>query len=843
MDKLDERQYIIAIGASAGGLEAISAFFDHTPMDGISYVLIQHLSADFKSQMVQILSRHSRLEVIEVTDQLEIASNKVYLSPSTKIMTIKSGKLFLSDKKDKPRPYMTINYFFTSLALERGDKAIGIVLSGTGNDGSLGIESIKKAGGMVIIQDPATANFKEMPIAAIATDCADIILSPEAMPKVIEDYINGGLLEELDDDKNEEINETKLSKIINLIKDKFSFDFTEYKRPTILRRISRRMEQYNFSRVDKYYAYLKDNSKEIELLAKDFLIDITSFFRDPEAFAIIEKKVIPEIINNTEEGVLKIWVAGCATGEEAYSLAILVKEYLNKAKINLEVKIFATDINKVALDTASKGIYSGNIEKSITNERLQLFFNQEGPNYKVKPEIRKMIIFAQHDLVKNPPYCNIDLIICRNLLIYMNPVLQKKVFSMMQFGLKKNGYLFLGPSDNTTILKSEFSEISNQWNIFKTNKNGRPVRFDSFKPPALETLKATTLEVRGKAEASIFQNEVIDEVIITIAEESGYSGICTDENLQVIKSFGNPSVYLKNKIFNFNLNDLLPDHIAITFKAAAYKALKTNQKIVLTNLKFGSIDTAESKLINIVIKPFVTAKSAEKILLILFIESAGQANESSCKSSDISELTREHVVSLEQELVAAKYNLQVASDKIESTNENLQSFNEELLSANEEMQSANEELQSVNEELQTINKDHQFTIFELQELNDDMNNYFRSNVNGQLFVDLDLQLKKYSPAAVKHINIRESDIGRPLSNITTNIKFETLIEDIKTVILEDKTIIREAESSDGKIYQVMTMPYIRKHSNKIDGAIISFYDITELKKLSGELNKSNKSAQ
>lgn len=842
MAKTDERQYIIAIGASAGGLEAISAFFDHTPMDSVSYILIQHLSPDFKSQMAQILCRHSKLEIIEVTDQIEIASNKVYLIPSSKFMSVKSGRLLLSDKKDKQRPHMTIDYFFTSLAEERGDKAIGIILSGTGNDGSAGIENIKKSGGMIIVQDPDTATFKEMPLAAIATGCADLILSPEAMPKVIEDYINVGLHEVLGDDTNEDINEAKLASIIGLIKGNLPLDFTEYKRPTILRRINRRMAQYNFSRVDKYYAFLKNNPKEIELLAKDFLIGVTSFFRDPEAFKIMEEIVIPDIINRTEGDVLKIWVAGCATGEEAYSLAILIKEYLNKTKKKLEVKIFATDINKVALDTASKAIYTGNLEKTISPERLQLFFNREGATFKVKPEVRKMLIFAQHDLVKNPPYCNIDLISCRNLLIYMNFVLQKKVFSMMQFGLKKDGYLFLGPSENSAVLKADFTEISNKWNIFKTNKNGRPVRFDTFTSPVLEGIKIASMEVGKKAGVSVPQFTVADEINIAISEVSGYSGICTDENLQVTRSFGNPAAYLKKEIFNFNLNDLLPDNIAITFKAAAHKALKLNQKVILNGLRFGTIDSANSKLVNIVIKPFFMAKSAEKLLLILFIESSGHVNENNNNtSSDINELTREHVVNLENELIEAKYNLQMASDRLESSNENLQSFNEELLSANEEMQSANEELQSVNEELQTINKEHQVTIEELMELNDDLNNYFRSNVNGQLFVDRDLQLKKYSPAAVKHINIRESDIGRPLSNITTNIKFETLIEDVKKVILDDKTIVREAESSEGKIYQVMTMPYIRKNSNKSDGAIISFYDITELKKLSRELDKSNTS--
>jgi two-component system CheB/CheR fusion protein len=832
MAKIVNKQYIIAIGASAGGLEAISAFFDYTPLDAVSYILIQHLSSDFKSQMSQILSRHTKLEVIDVTDDVIVQSNKVYLIPSSNFMVIKNGQLILSEKKDKPRPHLTIDHFFASLAEERGDRAIGIILSGTGNDGSKGILAIKKAGGIAIVQDPETANFSEMPLAAIATGCADMVLSPEAMPQVIEEYVKDGILETLADHNNHEINETELAGIVSLIKGNLPLDFSEYKRPTILRRIKRRMAQHNFSGVTKYYEFLRDNPKEIEILANDFLIGVTSFFRDPEAFKIIEKTVIPDIIDKNKSDVLKIWVAGCATGEEAYSLAILVSEYLTKTQKSLEVKIFATDINKAALDIASKGEYADSIQKAMSKERLEQFFTNDGATYKVRHEIRKMLIFAQHDLAKNPPYCNIDMISCRNLLIYMNSVLQRKVFSMMHFGLKKDGYLFLGPSESAAVLKADFSEISNKWNILKSNKSGRTVRFDAFSSPVIEGVKTSRMEVSKKTFMPVSKFAVADEINLAILEESGFSGICTDENLTVIQSFGDPSVYLKNEIFNFNLNDLLPDDVSIAFKAAAHKALKLNERVVLSGL---NLDGKSSHQVNIIIKPFFIAKSAEKLLLILFTENKGKAKEKNTfKVAGVEQLSKEHLISLEKELAEAKHNLEVAYERIESSNENMQSFNEELLSANEEMQSANEELQSVNEELQTINKEHQVTNTELTELNDDMNNYFRSNINGQLF-------EKYSPGAVKHINIRESDIGRPLSNITTNIKFETLTEDIKQVMLDGETIIREAESSDGKIYQVMTMPYLRTNSKKADGAIISFYDISELKKLLKQLDISNAS--
>jgi two-component system CheB/CheR fusion protein len=847
--KIVNKQYIIAIGASAGGLEAISAFFDYTPLDAVSYILIQHLSADFKSQMAQILTRHSKMEVVDVVEDMDVESNKVYLIPSSKFMKIKNGRLILSDKKDQQRPHLTIDHFFISLAEERGDKAIGIILSGTGHDGSKGVEAIKKAGGIVLVQDPDTATFKEMPLTAIATGYADLIISPQAMPQVIEDYVNqDGILDVLTD-KHENISESELKGIIGLIKGSLPLDFTDYKRPTILRRIKRQMVQQNIGQVAEYHEFLKNNPKEIELLANAFLIGVTSFFRDPEAFKVIEKNVVPDIIKHKiRDEVLKIWVAGCATGEEAYSIAILVREYLDKNNKNLEVKIFATDINKTALDIASKGIYPDTIKKMVSKGRLDNFFTAEGGNYKVKHEIRKMLIFAQHDLVKNPPYCNIDLISCRNLLIYMNPILQKKVFSMMHFGLKKDGYLFLGPSESATVIKEDFSEISSKWNILQSNKSGRKVKFDAFSSPVMEEIKTPLKEVHKKSDLPVSKSALADQINLAILKESGFSGVCTDENLMVIQSFGNTSIYLKSENFNHDLIELLPGDFSIAFKAAAHKALKLNEKVLLSDVNFEGIPILKDSSVNVLISPFLMDRSEKQILLILFSESLVKPLEKNIiKSADISELTKEHVINLEHELAESKYNLAEANERVESTNENMQSFNEELQSANEEMQSANEEmqstneeLQSVNEELQTINKEHQLTNAELTESNDDLNNYFRSNLNGQLFVDHNIMLKKYSPGAVKHINVRDSDIGRPLSNITTNIKFETLIDDVKQVMIDGKTITREAEASDGKVYQVMTMPYIRKESKKGDGAIISFYDITELKKLLHDLDISNK---
>jgi two-component system CheB/CheR fusion protein len=398
------------------------------------------------------------------------------------------------------------------------------------------------------------------------------------------------------------------------------------------------------------------------------------------------------------------------------------------------------------------------------------------------------------------------------------------------------------------VLKEDFDEISSKWNILRSNKNGRAVKFDTFSSQVIEGAKTTKIETGKKSFPLVTGAAVGEQITVALLNESNFTGVCTDENLVVIQSFGDTAQYLKNINFTHNLNELLPENIATIFRAAAHKALKLNERVVLDELRLEKPDDRSGRRVNIVLSPFFLDKSEERLLLVLFMDiNTPAATKNVIHIEDINEVTIEHVISLEQENAELKHSLAVAHGRIESSNENTQSFNEELQSANEEMQSANEEmqstneeLQSVNEELQTVNKEHQMTIDELTNLNDDLNNYFRSNTNGQLFVDRDLLLKRYSPSAVKYINIRESDIGRPLSNITTNIKIDTLIDDIRQVILDEEVIIREAEAKDGKVYQVMTMPYLRKNSHTADGAIVSFYEITALKKLLDELDISNK---
>ncbi|MEO6948732.1 MAG: chemotaxis protein CheB, partial [Ginsengibacter sp.] len=550
-----ESQYIIAIGASAGGLEEITSFFDHTPLDGVSYIIVQHLSPDFKSRMVELLARHSKLEVLEAEDEMTVEVNQVYLIPNDKFMTINNGKLYLSKKDKAHGPNLTINRFFNSLALDSGRKAIGIILSGLGYDGTEGIKSIKNEGGMIIARNPETSDFNSMPSNAIATGLVDFVVEPSAMPDIIENYVkhSGNIFLNNRNDKE------NIKSIVDLIKNQLPLDFSEYKPSTILRRIKRRAADNNFVLLENYHAFLKENPGELELLAKDFLISVTSFFRDKEAFDFIEKKVIPDILRRIVPGEeVKMWVAGCATGEEAYSLAILIYEQLTGKLKDTVVKIFATDIDTVALIHARNGIFKSDISKHVSAERLEKFFTKENKNYRVNAVIRNMVIFAQHDLVKNPPYCNMHFISCRNLLIYMMPALQKRIFSMLLFGLKKDGYLFLGASENPMSIIQNLEIVNKKWKIYKNLETKRAINFDTFSLPQMVNVSEKRPFGAPKKSLQNTKDSLAEVVNLNIIKEMNFLAICIDENNEVINTYGDTTKYLLQKNFNSNLTKLLP---------------------------------------------------------------------------------------------------------------------------------------------------------------------------------------------------------------------------------------------------------------------------------------------
>ncbi|RNL56023.1 chemotaxis protein CheB [Pedobacter jejuensis] len=833
---MKDPEYIIAIGASAGGLEEINTFFDHTPLDGVSYIVVQHLSADFKSRMAEVLAKHSKLSVEEATEGILVETNRVYLIPHDKFMTINKGHLYLRDKQKTKSPHLTINTFFSSLALDCGNKAIVVVLSGLGNDGAEGLIAVKKAGGMVMARNPETSSFPSMPYKAIATGMVDFILEPASMPGAIEDYVNyqgESKNNTKDDDKN-------LVMIIDLIKQRSPLDFSDYKPTTILRRTKRRAAYHDFATLSQYYDFLKNSPEEIEALSKDFLISVTAFFRDKEAFDYIQKNVIPRILKKLVSGEeLKFWVAGCATGEEVYSLAMLIAEQLTGELAFTVVKIFATDIDSAALIHAGKGIYQADTVKNVSADRLKKFFIKEGAQYRIKPSLRKMAIFAQHDLVKNPPYCNMHFISCRNLLIYMAPVLQRKVFSMLLFGLKMDGYLFLGSSENPMPIIQNLEVVSKQYKIYRNIKSKRMFSFDAFSMPDTLEVKHRPAFASSEGMNSDTSSTLSEMMQINLAEDLDYLALCIDEHKNVIKSYGSTTKFLLAKHFTTNLEKLLPKKLAMVFHTMSNNVIKTGKKASLNRIKIKQGDSFMR--VNLSLTPMEVKGDEQKLIMVTFTEDKSFA-ELEAEGMDFNEKLYhdEYTLNLEEELKDLKEKLKSTYEQLDASNENMQSFNEEMISANEEMQSTNEEMQSVNEELDTINSEYQLKNKELLDINDDLNNYFRSNINGQLFINNDLLLMKFSPGTVKQINLLETDIGRPLSNITTNIKFETIIEDIKRVLKDGDIITKEIETNNGKWYQVMTMPYLQQSDHKNSGAIVTFNDVTQLKKAQHELDVSNR---
>ncbi|MGI4021901.1 MAG: chemotaxis protein CheB [Janthinobacterium lividum] len=828
--------YIIAIGASAGGLEEINTFFDHTPLDSVSYVIVQHLSPDFKSRMVELLSKHSKLKVKEAENGMLVRSNEVYLIPNNKFMTICDNMLFLTYKEKVKGPHLTVNRFFNSLAADCGKKAIAVVLSGLGSDGTEGVKAINKAGGMIIARNPETSEFGSMPSNAIATGVVDFILEPAAMPDAIEEFVKYKvelLVDQQYDEKN-------VAAIIDLIRERLPLDFSGYKQSTILRRIKRRAAYHNFTKLEDYSNFLVSSQEEIEVLAQDFLISVTSFFRDKKAFEFLQSEILPSIIENHTPGEeLKLWVAGCATGEEAYSMAILVYRQLQENLEDTLVKIFATDIDAIALAHAAKGVYNQGIKKQMSPEWINKYFIKEGDSYRIIPEIRKMVIFAHHDLVKNPPYCNMSMITCRNLLIYMNPALQKKIFNMLLFGLKSNGYLFLGPSENPIPIMENLEVVHSKFKIYKNLEAKRSVRFDTFSLPDSLDMKRAPRMIREDITQKVSYN--LDGAVNTILPDVlGYLTICVNKNHQVVKTYGDTTKYLLQKNFNTNLVELLPRSLAIAFNTLSNTVLKSNEKATVSGIKIKQNGLVIK--VSLTVSPLKMGKGEPGLLLVTFFEERLVAPGIEEVDFDEKSYHDQYTLNLEEELKELKQKLQSANEKLDVFNENMQSFNEELLSANEEMQSTNEEMQSINEELHTVNADYQLKNKELLELNVDLNNYFRSNINGQLFVDNDLLLMKFSPGTTKQINLLPTDVGRPLSNISTNIKFETITDDIKRVIANGEILIKEIETNNGKWYQVMTMPYIQSDNTR-NGAMVTFNDISELKSAQLELNKKNEALQ
>lgn len=825
----DTAHYIVAIGASAGGLEAINSFFDAVQdFSQLSFIIIQHLSPDYKSLLVELVSKHTQMKVLEAKDNTLVARGAIYVIPNRMSMTIENGTLCLAEKTVNNVPNNAIDVFLGSLANDQGEKAIAIILSGTGSDGTKGIHAVKRNKGYVLVQEPSTAKFDGMPNMAIMSGNADAILAPNQMPQQILDYI--GLVNGDDLEIKEELTDDQVDHILMLVHQNSDKNFNYYKTPTIIRRISRRIRLKQVKGVKNYIKLLETNPKEAQELANDLLINVTRFFRDPEAFQYLEEYIFPALVKQKRnQEVFKIWVCACSTGEEAYSIAISLDQHLQQSPTRVQVKIFATDVDESNIRIASKNRYPLSIEKDVPSALLKRYFTIEDGQYALIPRIRKQIVFANHNVIKDPAFIKNDLISCRNMLIYMNKVLQEKILSTFHFALVPAGYLFLGPSETAGALENGFEPKSGKWKIYKRSSYQlkKPIgKYNETKTPALNLPNPTK---KSAAPLSITEN-IHRDFGHFLLEELDYTVLYIDSYNEIKETLGDYHRYLglPKKKLNLNLLSMVPEEIKLSLGNALRESRQEQKRMSLRNLSFKK--NKKVSYVDIHISP--ASPPHEHLLMLVFIDATQNNQEPPIflQSGAITGDEKLYIQELEEQLSETRNNLQLAIEGLETTNEELQSSNEELLSSNEELQSSNEELQSLNEELHTLNTEHQLKIKELIELNDDLDNYFKSTEIGQVFLDKDLRIRKFNPQAMRLINLIEGDIGRPISHISNNLANDNLLEGIKEVQDSEGVYEKEVQLQDGRINLMRIYPFVRR-DKEIDGVVLTFIDISALESL------------
>jgi two-component system CheB/CheR fusion protein len=845
--KSSERpSHIVGIGASAGGLEAIETFFKSMPPNSdLAFVVIQHLSPDYKSLMVELLTKKTQMPVHRAEDGMEVLAGNIYLIPPRKNLTIFHGKLLLNDKVNNQGINLPIDIFLRSLAEDQGEQAIAIILSGTGSDGTRGVRAIKEMGGMVMVQSEESAKFDGMPKAAAATGVADFILPPEAMPDqllayVAHPYVSGGkhadlLLRETDG----------LTKLFAILREATKVDFTYYKPSTITRRIERRMSVNQVGDFEEYVSYLQNYPAEVITLYRDLLIGVTSFFRDPEAMSELEERWLPDLFSRITTREIRFWVAGCSTGEEAYTMAIIAKEVMEKLGISRDLKIFATDIDRDALAVASTGIYPEGIIADLTPRIAGKYFYHKEEKLQVVRHLREMVVFAQHNLIKDPPFTNIDLISCRNLLIYLQPVLQRKVFEMFNFSLNPQGVLFLGTSESTGEMNDFFEPLHQKHKIFRSRGTTRtlPQRLE-LRPRDYPTTETLFIRSKDQRQSELESSRLIRQFLDLTAMRYLPLSLIVNERMEVVHIIGNAEGYLSfpSGPADFDINKLAPRELAIPLSTGIQKVLRTREEISFTNVRLRLRNTEQ--IIRISIAPLHAAKGQEPLVAVFLeeVNTSPSIDAETVTSCDLDQEARQRIRDLEHELQFARENLQATIEELETSNEELQATNEELLASNEELQSTNEELQSTNEELYTVNAEHQNKIIELTELNNDVDNLLTSCRIGMLLLDENLEIRKFSPEISNIFNIMGKDIGRPIHHLSHRLLDFDPFDAMGDVLRTNTPVEHEVRSQQDRWYLLRILPYAIG-PQVYSGVVLTLVDITESRSTKNRLVDSRKTTR
>ena len=833
---------IVGMGASAGGLEAFKEFFSSAPKNmGMAFVIVQHLDPTHKSLMVQLLMKHTEMQVKEVKDKTKVLPNNVYVIPPNKDMAIFKGTLHLMEPSAARGFRKPIDFFFSSLAEDQQEKAIGIILSGTGTEGTLGLKDIKGQGGLSIVQDPETAKYDGMPRSAINRGVEDFVLPVNKIPEALVKYAKNRTFKSKGKPEIVSTANELLEKVFILLRNETGCNFGDYKNSTVIRRLEKRMALNQIDKLENYLKYLQKNKEELQKLFDELLIGVTSFFRDKEAYNTVEQNIIPQIIKDKSDGdTIRVWVAGCSTGEEAYSLAILFDEAISKQAKSLKLQIFASDLDERAINTARQGIYPETIFADVAPERLRRYFQGESNTYRISKEIRDKVIFSEHNLIKDPPFSKQDMVSCRNLLIYLNIEAQKKVFAIFHYALNPGGILFLGSSESLGEYANLFDTIDRKHKLFKhkkVNKNKIPDIGYLFREPA--NIKTPAIITTPKREHLGSLAKVTEQLLL-----DNYAPACAIINSkgEAVYFAGNTGKYLQPSPGEAKLNvvDMAREGLKTDLRTIISKIRKSKSTEIRKDINVKTNGTHQ--VIDLCLRPLKHLLPEEDFFMLTFedrsIASVPSTETKPKHPEDASELQ-----ALEQELVATKEylrstieELEVSNEELKSSNEELQSSNEELQSTNEELETSKEELQSVNEEIVTVNSELQGKIDELAQAYDDMNNLLASTEIGTIFLDADLKIKRFTPSMTKIINLIQSDVGRPVQDLSSNLIYEGIVKDAKKVLEKLLPFQAAVKSNDSTWYQMKIMPY-RTSMNVIQGVVITFVDITEEKSLLEELNE------
>jgi two-component system, chemotaxis family, CheB/CheR fusion protein len=830
---------IVGIGASAGGLEAIEKFLSGTPPEpDMAFIIVQHLSPDHASMMDHLLKKYTDMAISKIEHKTIIEPNYIYLNPPDMEVAIYNGVLHLEKPVKSHRLRTPIDHFFRSMAIDRGSKAIGILLSGTGSDGTGGLKEIRGSGGITIVQDPKEARFELMPRNALMADVVDVSLKASDIFKKIEEYINNPYFQsEKKQDITHERAQNHLYKIFKLIQKTKFHDFSNYKPTTILRRIERRMVLHRIEDLQTYVRFLQENPTEVNILFKELLIKVTSFFRDPEAFEALKKEVIYNLMSKTHSReTIRIWVPACASGEEAYSIAILALEVMEELGEHRAFQIFATDIDKESIEIARQGEYRESISLDVSVVRLDKFFDKDNNTYRIKKDVRDRIIFAVQNIVKDPSFSQLHLISCRNLMIYLESFLQNKIFKLFHYSLKNGGYLFLGSSETVDSRNELFSKVDTKHKIYKAKKSITkekqehvlPGFSDSFQDKRQDKRIVKTEKKPDRTIRMLVQNLIINE----------YSppGILINQDFDIIFFSGDTEKFLLPPTGEprFNFFDMARYGLRHHVNNRIRDAVKEQSPVICENIpiKYGN------KLIftDVIVRPLTERWEDKNFFIVLFKERKDDKNMSGKDIEDGKEEDKEEkdedVKKLKEEIFLAKQHyestmeeLQITNEELRASNEELQSTNEELQSTNEEHETAKEELQSTNEELLSVNAELDGKITELEEVNSDMLNLMASIEIGTLFLDKDLKIKRFTPAIRKIFNLIPEDVGRPLRDIASKIPYGNLNQDAQEVLDTLNRKEAEVQTEEGNRFNLRILPY-RTAANLIDGVVLTFVDVS-----------------